>query len=261
MTCLRQATCPRLLCDTWARMTIRFSLWSGPRNVSTAVMYAFAQRTDTRVVDEPFYAHYLVHTGAEHPGRATVLAAQDSDVSRVIDTVVLGPCDRPVLFIKQMAHHLAGVDRSFLAKTQNGLLIRHPAEVLSTLPRQIPEPTLADTALPQQVALLEELIAAGQDPPVLDARRLLQSPRVVLSRLCDSIGIPFQESMLHWEAGGRPEDGVWAPHWYERVHESTGFQPYRPKQEPLPGALESLLAECLPLYEYLLARAVGEEEG
>ena len=240
--------------------TTRFSLWSGPRNLSTAIMYSFAQRPDTRVVDEPFYAHYLTVTGLGHPGREEVLAHQESDIDKVITEVVLGPCDRPLLFLKQMAHHLVEVEHSFLGKTLNGLLIRQPDEVLRTLTAQIPEPTIPDTALPQQVALYEELLGLGQDPPVIDARHLLENPRRVLSVLCEAIGVRFEKAMLRWEAGGRPEDGVWSPHWYQSVHRSTGFEPYRPRTDPLPPQLEPLLAECRPYYEYLYARARPKED-
>jgi len=243
-----------------APVTTRFSLWSGPRNLSTAVMYSFAQRRDTRVLDEPLYAHYLTVTGLRHPGREEILAHQESDIDKVITDVVLGPCDRPLLFMKQMTHHLVEVEHSFLSQTLNGLLIRQPDEVLRTLPAQIPEPTISDTALPQQVALYDELVGLGQDPPVIDARHLLENPRQVLSVLCETIGVGFDEAMLTWEEGGRPEDGVWAPHWYQKVHRSTGFEPHRLRTDPFPPHLEPLLADCRPYYEYLYARAYPKED-
>lgn len=224
--------------------------------MSTAVMYAFAQRPDTKVVDEPFYAHYLTVTGLHHPGRDLVIADQESDIDKVITDVVLAPCDRSLLFMKQMAHHLVAVDHSFLAQTLNGLLIRDPAEVLRTLPNQIPKPTLRDTALPQQVELYDELVGLGQKPSVVDARELLLHPRWVLEALCDSIGVVFDEAMLSWSVGDRPEDGVWAPFWYENVHQSTGFKPYRAKTSPFPAELELLLEECRPYYDYLYERAL-----
>ena len=237
-------------------MTIRFSLWSGPRNVSTALMYSFAQRTDTVVVDEPFYAHYLKVTGLDHPGRDVVLAGQENDINKVIEEVIFGAYERELLFMKQMAHHLVQVDHAFLADTVNGLLIRDPSEVLRTLPHQIPVPKLEDTALPQQVALHQELVALGQNPPIVDARDLLTDPPGVLAALCQAIGVSFQETMLTWAPGGRPEDGVWAPYWYENVHRSNGFMRYHPKSEPFPPELEPLLEECRQYYDYLYARAV-----
>jgi hypothetical protein len=234
---------------------LRLCVWTGPRNVSTALMYAFAQRSDTRVVDEPLYAHYLAATGAAHPGAAEVLASQDSDGERVVREVVLGPCDRPVLLLKQMAHHLVGLDRGFLARTVNVLLVREPADVLTSIVRNVERPTVAATGLDVQAELLAELRALGQDPPVIDARILLRDPSAVLARLCARIGIPFDPAMLSWEPGPRSEDGVWAPHWYARVHRSTGFAPYRDKVARVPERLAGVLAECRELYAPLLLEA------
>ena len=239
-----------------ATLPLRVCVWSGPRNVSTALMYAFAQRADTRVVDEPLYAHYLRTTGVEHPGREAVLAAQDADGERVVREVVLGACDRPVLFLKQMAHHLEGLDWGFLDRTANVLLVRDPGEVLASLVQVLPEPVLRDTGLPLQARLAAHLRARGRDVPVLDARRLLADPRGVLSRLCARLGLPFDEAMLSWPAGPRPEDGVWAPHWYAGVHRSTGWQPWRPKSERVPPRLAPLLGEARALYAELLAGAL-----
>lgn len=235
---------------------LRINLWSGPRNVSTALMYSFAQRSDTRVVDEPLYAHYLRVSGAQHPGRDDVLAAQDPNGATVVREVILGPSDRPVLFFKQMAHHLVELDRSFLAHTANVLLTRNPREMLPSLRQNIERPTLRDTGYAMQTELFEELRAHGQEPPVLDARELLDDPRGVLAALCTRLGIAFEEAMLSWNPGPRPEDGVWAPHWYASVHRSSGFQPYRPKAEPFPEELDALLAECRPHYEALARVAI-----
>ncbi len=235
---------------------LRINLWSGPRNVSTALMYSFAQRPDTRVVDEPLYAHYLRVSGADHPGAQEVLAAMETDGERVVETVILGPCDRPVVFFKQMAHHLVALDHGFLARTTNVLLVRDPEEMLPSLINQIPNPVLRDTGLAAQSALLAELLSLGQDPPVLEARELLRDPEGVLGELCRRLGIPFFAEMLRWRAGARPEDGVWAPHWYHNVHRSTGFEAYRPKTAPFPAQLRPLLAECKPHYAALDARAL-----
>lgn len=235
---------------------LRLCLWSGPRNVSTALMYSFAQRPDIRVLDEPLYGHYLRVSGAQHPGRDEVLAAMDTDGARVVREVVLGPCDRPVLFMKHMAHHLVDLDLGFLARTTNVLLIRDPAEVLVSLVHQIPEPELRDTGLPAQTALLAEIERLGQEPLALDARELLLDPKGVLGALCARIGLAFDRRMLSWEPGPRPEDGAWAPHWYDNVHRSTGFAPYRPKGERVPAAIEPLLEASRPLYEELYRHAL-----
>jgi hypothetical protein len=222
-------------------------------------MYSFAQRADTRVVDEPLYAHYLRTSGAPHPGREEVLAAQDPDGVRVIEHVILGACDRPVLFLKQMAHHLVDLERGFLARTVNVLLVRDPIEMLPSLAGNIPRPTLRDTGLAVQSGLLDELRSIGQEPPVLDARLLLLDPPGVLRGLCRRIGLDFDPGMLAWTPGPRPEDGVWAPHWYGNVHRSTGFLPDREKTAPFPEALRPLLSECRPHYERLRSLAIEVE--
>ena len=242
--------------------TKRICLWSGPRNVSTAVMYAFAQRSDTQVIDEPLYAHYL-HTkyGADatnstHPGTIEVLASMSTDAQVVIRDVILGPCDRPVLFMKQMAHHLIDINLTFLQQTDNVFLIRDPREMLPSLTKVIGTPTLADTGLKTQHDLLVSLWAAGQSPPILDAQLLLEDPCGVLRQLCERLGLVFETAMLSWETGGIRADGVWAPYWYTNVHRSTGFAPYRPKSEPFPPALSDVLSECSPYYEVLRTDAI-----
>ena len=235
-------------------MTLRINLWSGPRNVSTALMYSFGQRADTQVVDEPLYGHYLRVSGADHPGRDAVMAAVDCDGERVVRQVILGPSDRPVLFLKQMAHHLVDLDRSFMSATANVLLIRDPAEVLRSLRHQLATPRLADTGIAVQSELFDELRGLGQDPPVVDARQLLLAPAAVLEQLCSRLALDPDPDMLSWAAGGRPEDGVWAPHWYANVEASTSFQPYRPKPDRVPEEKLDLLAHCQEIYDQLYAQ-------
>ena len=243
--------------------TKRICLWSGPRNVSTALMYAFAQRSDTEVIDEPLYAHYLyTKYGAQafkstHPGTAEVLTSLSTDGEQVIEQVILGSCEKPVLFMKQMAHHLLNIDLSFLQHTHNVLLIRDPREMLPSLAKVIGTPTLADTGLKTQYDLLNDLRAAGQTLPILDARLLLENPSNVLSQLCERLELQFERSMLSWEIGGNPADGVWAPYWYQNVHRSTGFAPYRPKSEPFPTELEAVLGVCVAYYSALRKEAIG----
>lgn len=236
---------------------LKLSMWSGPRNVSTALMYSFRQRSDTLVVDEPLYGHYLKVTGADHPGDEEVMAHMDCDGERVVREVILGPCERPVHFFKNMAHHLVELDRGFLGGITNMLLIRDPREMLPSLVKQLPNPTLRDTGLAEQVEILEVMLAGGEDPVVLDARELLLDPAGVLRRACEKLGLPFEEAMLRWPSGPKPEDGVWAKHWYHNVWASTGFERYRPKHEPFPEKLRPLLDECLPLYERLRRHAIA----
>ena len=236
--------------------TTRLCFWSGPRNISTALMYSFAQRADTRVVDEPLYAHYLSVSGAQHPARESVLATMDNDGERVVRETILGPCDRPVLFCKQMAHHLIGLDWSFLQQTKNVLLIRDPRQVLTSVAKQIPNLRLRDTGLAQQIQLLEYFGEDVQQIPVVDAREILLNPRDMLNRLCNLLELEFEETMLHWNDGPKPEDGIWADVWYKNVHRSSGFEPYREATEPLPEHLKPLLEECQPLYERLRSFAL-----
>lgn len=240
--------------------TVRINLWSGPRNVSTALMYSFAQRSDTRVIDEPLYAHYLRVEDADHPGKAEVIGDMLDDGERVVREVILGPCDRPVLFCKQMAHHLVELNRAFLADTVNVLLIRNPVQMLPSLAQNLTRPILRDTGLATQAVLYRQLLDLGQQPPVLEAKQLLLNPRRVLSQLCAQIGIPFEEQMLQWPAGPRAEDGIWAKYWYHNVHQSTGFEQYRDKNEPFRPRLLRLLAECQPHYTLLAEKAIKAHE-
>jgi hypothetical protein len=235
---------------------LRLSVWSGPRNVSTALMYSFRQRPDTVVVDEPLYGHYLQSTGAEHPGASEVLDAMDNDGERVVREVILGPCERPIHFFKNMAHHLPGLDPGFLDSITNVLLIRDPTEMLPSLARQLSSPTLRDTGLREQNVILDSILARGKKPIVLDARELLLDPPGVMRLTCANLGIPFEDAMLSWQAGPKPEDGVWARHWYHNVHASTGFAPYSPPKDPFPPRLERLLEECLPYYERIRSYAI-----
>jgi len=234
---------------------VRLNVWSGPRNVSTALMYAFAQRSDARVVDEPLYAHYLRVTGADHPGRDLVLAAQENDGEKVVEREILGPCDRPLVMFKQMAHHLVALDRSFLSKTTNVLLTRDPEEMLTSLVANIPEPTLRDTGYAAQTEILAHLVHLGRKPVVLVAHRILQDPEGVLRKLCERVDIAFDPAMLTWTPGARPEDGVWAPFWYANVHRSSGFQEYVRKAARVPERLRPLLATCREHYARLVEHA------
>ncbi len=238
-------------------MTSPVCLWSGPRNVSTALMYSFARRPDVRVVDEPLYGHYLRVTGADHPGRDEVIASMNCDGADVMKTLLAEQQSRPAirLFLKHMAHHLVAMDLGFLRNVSNVFLIRDPQEMLPSLTVQLPAARLADTGLKRQWQIFSELRDAGQTPIVIDSRQLLLDPGGVLSRLCDALGMVFDPVMLSWPAGPIKEDGIWAPHWYHAIHRTTGFQPYRPK-DGFPEHLKDLLAECRPWYEKLYAHAL-----
>ena len=232
-------------------VTKRISIWSGPRNVSTALMYSFRSRADTTVVDEPLYGHYLERTDAPHPGKDEVLAEMERDGERVVQNVLLGHYAEPVVMFKNMAHHLTGLDRTFLRELHNVLLVRDPAEMLPSLAQELPAPTLRDTGLQEQVWLLEKIQTSGKMPVVIEAKRLLQNPEGILRALCGALELPFDPAMLSWPAGSKPEDGVWAKYWYENVHASSTFAPYTPKTAPFPEHLKPLLGVCTPLYDRL----------
>lgn len=236
----------------------RINMWSGPRNVSTAIMYSFAQRDDTKVVDEPFYAHYLLQSGAQHPGRTRVIESQPKDPGIVLQNL-LSTNTKKVLFLKNMAHHMIEMGDAMDAlmdKFQHLFLIRDPQEMLISLDKTLPNPTLRDTAYERQLELFEEVKSRGLPLHVIDSRELLGNPQFVLSMLCNQLGIDFKQAMLHWEAGPIPEDGVWAKHWYQNVHKSTGFKPYQAKNIELPDRLVPLYKTCRPIYDKLLAHAI-----
>ena len=232
-------------------MTLRIAMWSGPRNISTAMMRSWGTRPDTFVCDEPLYAHYLAVTGRDHPGADEVIAHHETDPARVIGRLT-GPVpgDRPIFYQKHMAHHLLpDIDRGWLDEVTNCFLIRDPREMLTSLVRNVPEPELADTGLPQQVECFNHVRnRLGAAPPVLDARDVLEEPRRRLRLLCDALGVEFFDTMLSWPPGRRETDGVWAKHWYDAVEASTSFKPYVPKSDPVPQRLAGLYEQCMGCY-------------
>jgi hypothetical protein len=238
-------------------VTLRINVWSSPRNLSTALMYSWRQRADTTVVDEPLYAHYLRVTGRDHPGADEVFATQCHDGDAVVRDVVLGEYPTPIVFFKQMAKHLVGLDRSFLPVCRNVLLTRDPHDMLTSFQVHIPDATLADTGFPEMIEILDVLLAAGERPIVIDTMLLLQDPRAVLSELCRRLGVDFDDVMLSWPPGPKPEDGVWAPHWYDSVHRSTGWQPWRAKNARLLPSVEPAYEQSLPLYDRLAPYRIG----
>ncbi|MDH3283338.1 MAG: HAD family hydrolase [Acidobacteriota bacterium] len=236
---------------------IRIAMWSGPRNISTALMRSWDARGDTAVCDEPLYACYLAATGADHPGRERIIEDGETDWARVV-AMLTGkiPGGRPIFYQKHMAHHLLPeFGRTWLAALRHALLVRDPREMLASLARVTPHPRLDDTGLPQQCLLYDEVAQReGRAPPVLDAADVLRDPAGQLAALCAALGVPFRRSMLSWRAGPRPTDGVWAEHWYGEVERSTAFRPHGPKNIELPDRLAPLLDECRPYYERLHAR-------
>ena len=228
------------------------NLWSGPRNISTALMYSFANREDVKVVDEPFYAHYLRLTGLDHPGKEEVLNTQSVDQNVVIQNVINKDYSEDILFVKNMAHHSEGLDLSFSEEMKNIFLLREPEQMITSFIKQIPNPTLQDVAFKYQFDLLQSAIEKGDNPIVIDSKDLLQDPEKYLIKLCSKLDIPFSDKMLKWEKGAIEEDGIWAKYWYKSVHDSTGFQPYVRKDEQVPERLKGLLEECNYYYSKLI---------
>ena len=235
---------------------LRVAMWSGPRNISTAMMRAWENRPDTDVWDEPFYAYYLTRTGIDHPMREQVIAAGISEWDQVVARI-LGPAPngRSIWFQKHMTHHfLPEVDRGWLKSVINCFLIRDPREVIASYVKARDRVTLEDVGIPQQAAIFDHLGAEGDSHPVvLDARDVLRQPARMLAALCERIGVSFSERMLSWPPGPRDSDGVWAAHWYANVRRSTGFAPYTEKGLDLPSELTALVERCHPFYERLYA--------
>ncbi len=237
---------------------VRVAVWSGPRNISTAMMRAWENRPDTVVVDEPLYAAYLARTGLPHPAREEVIASQPTDVA----TAVAGlseplPPGRRVHYTKHMAHHVdRDMDLSWTLGFRNVLLVRDPAEVVASYvrARETVDFDPEDIGLPQQARLLDLWEEHGVEVPVVDAGDFLRAPEAHLRWLCDWLGIPFTERMLSWPAGPRDSDGVWAPHWYDAVWKSTGFQPWRPREISLSEHDAAVAQACRPIYDALRAR-------
>jgi len=235
-------------------MSAYIAMWSGPRNISTALMRSWGSRSDTCVCDEPLYAHYLKRTGLGHPGREEVIASQETDWRRVVDGLTGEiPRGKSVFYQKLMAHHLLPeVGRDWILQVTSAFLIRNPGEMLTSLIRVTPDAGLDDTGLPQQWELFErQRTLSGAIPPVIDSRDVLENPRGVLSALCSALDLRFDEAMLSWEPGPRDTDGVWAKHWYDTVERSTGFAPYRPRDDRVPEHLTGVLDECRSIYDRL----------
>ncbi|HZA75379.1 MAG TPA: hypothetical protein VE623_03215 [Acidimicrobiales bacterium] len=232
---------------------VRLAVWSGPRSISTALMRSWESRSDTVVIDEPLYPHYLMATGLAHPGREEVIAAGETDWRRVV-AALLGPVPDgiSVFYQKHMTHHLLpDIERSWVTGLTNVMLIRDPREVVASYVRARAYVTVEDLGLPQQVQLHDELVAAGRPPPVIDVGDFLLDPESYLRAMCRHVGVDFTARMLAWPPGRRESDGVWGRYWYEAVWRSTGFAPYKPRDPQLAGPAAAVAEKCLPLYQRL----------
>jgi len=240
-----------------AQKTI-IAMWSGPRNISTAMMYAFAARSDCTGLDEPFYGAYLKATGLNHPMAAEIMAGMECDAAKVAEACAM-PSSKPVTYQKHMTHHmLPGFDRSFIRTLSNAFLIRAPEKVLASYAKKHDEVSLHAIGFVEQAEIFDSVAQQlGHAPPVLDADEHLASPRHCLQLLCHALGVPFREAMLSWPQGPKTCDGIWAPHWYNAAWESTSFGAPTPAPASLPNHLQRIAELAQPYYEKLKAHALG----
>lgn len=237
-----------------AVQTVRIAAWSGPRNLSTALMYSFGSRTDCTVTDEPLYAHYLARTGLDHPLRDEVIASQPTDPA-VLTGLLTGSASTPLWYQKHMAHHLLpSLGTAWLRHLRHLILLRHPRAIIASYQRRRAAFTAADLGIGQLAEIVDHLDEHGLDAVVLDTDALLADPATVLQRVCARLAIPWDPAMLGWPAGPKPCDGVWASHWYDAVHASTGFSAPRPIPENV-GEHEPLVDQLLPAWQRLMERA------
>jgi hypothetical protein len=236
--------------------TKRINLISSPRNLSTALMYSFAQRADTKVIDEPLYAYYLSCTKIKHPGRAAILESQNQNPKAVIRDVILGNYDASVLFIKNMTSHIKEMEEAFLEQLVNVIYIRNPKQIIASYAQVVDAPKASEIGTIRQYELFQKLQKKGNKPIVLDSSILLQAPKLALEKLCAACEIPFYEEMLTWNAGPIPEDGIWAKDWYANVHKTTGFKKQKTSDRILPKHLVPLYEELKPYYDKMYAAAI-----
>jgi hypothetical protein len=233
---------------------IRLAMWSGPRNISTAMMRAWGNRPDTFVIDEPFYAYYLKATGKKHPRADEVIATGEIDWRKVLAQVTGPiPSGKRIFFQKQMTHHLLPeVDREWLGAVMNCFLIRDPREVIASYVKKRKDPALEDLGFVQQAEIFDFVREhTNAIPPIVDAKDVLKNPERTLRLLCDAVGVEFSESMLSWPPGLRDSDGIWAKYWYGEVARSTSFEPYRPRHDEVPKNLFEIHKHCRKCYERL----------
>ena len=233
---------------------MQLAMWSGPRNLSTAMMYAFASRSDFSAVDEPFYAAYLNLTGLQHPMRDQILQAQPQDPYQVVDTLLEpNPDGCPNVYHKHMTQHMIeAIPRDWMLKVTNVFLIRHPARVVASFAKKYPDPKIEDIGFHQQADLFRYLIENGQKPIVINSADIRSNPEQKLRDLCGALGLGFDAKMLKWTKGGQSCDGVWAPHWYGAVHNSTGFDAAEGPLPILSGRLLELVDQSLKSYVELV---------
>ena len=232
----------------------RIAMWSGPRNISTAMMRSWESRSDTFVIDEPFYPYYLSQTDVEHPSREEVISKGELDKDKVSNgllTDIQEGCS--IYYQKHITHHLLpSIDRGWMENVENCFLIRDPKDMIISYSKVHDDLNMHLLGLNDQYEIFNYVKEiAGDIPPVIDAKDVLLNPREILSKLCDRLGIVFSEEMLSWSKGERKTDGVWAKYWYKNVINSTGFNVYKEKEEEIPDKYANLYAECSKIYDIL----------
>ena len=234
--------------------SIKIAMWSGPRNISTAMMRSFENREDTYVSDEPFYAHYLQQTDVDHPMRDEVIESGNPNWAEVAEFLIGGiPYGNTVWYQKHMAqHNLPGVNLDWTDKVANCFLIRDPREVILSYSKKYEITSVYQLGFPQQSALFTKLNEKnGATPIVLDSKDILQNPKNMLQKLCEKLEIPFSDKMLSWPKGKRDSDGIWGKHWYNTVEQSTGFQAYQKKFEKISNEYTAIYEESMEFYQQL----------
>lgn len=228
------------------------NLIAGPRNLSTALMYSFAQREDTTVLDEPFYAYYLSNAqrAVAHPSGTEILASMNTIEASIVEYINATAVEKHV-FVKGMAHHYLTNNPDFILKWINIILIRHPEKLLASFSKVIENPSIDDIGIKKASEMFNYLTSQGKAPMVIDSDQLLKEPSAYLKKICMLLEIPFSSTMLTWKKGGIPEDGIWAKHWYRNVHNSEGFSEQKTSNQDMPKRLQSVLDEALPYYNIL----------
>ncbi|MEQ8908587.1 MAG: sulfotransferase family protein [Vicingaceae bacterium] len=241
--------------------TKRICLWSGPRNISTALMYSFGNRADTAVIDEPFYGYYLSrdHAKEYHPGAEEVMKSMECNGQQVIQNLLSNE-EKPILFIKNMPHHIKGLELDFLSEMKHVLLLREPADMIRSFVKVIPNPTVKDFGYRDHLKLIVALNERGINFELINSKEILDQPEARLRKLCAALDIPFSNHMLKWKAGPRKEDGIWAQHWYSNVHKSVGFQPIstKTKGNAIPEKFKPILEELNELYQEITKRTLKQ---
>ena len=237
---------------------MNLAVWSGPRNISTALMYSFGNRDDFEIIDEPFYANYLIETGLDHPMRKEIILSQPENVTTVINNLTKDRSNMGKnLYQKHMTHHMVNsVPRDWFNQVKHVFLLRHPVRVISSFSKKYKKVTADDIGFKKQVELFLEILKRGLDPIVVNSEDIRKEPEETLTKLCERLNLRFQKSMLSWQMGGNKQDGVWASHWYESAHKSTGFSGPEDILPNLEGDNAMLAEASLPLYRSLLKFAI-----